>query len=80
MKLFNKSEPILESFFFDDLTCGMCYRLDLDLNLLPVRRSGSKSFIGAAYRTVPAYFHHCIFIRRTSVLHIVFVFGLRPLG
>ena len=40
MNLFNKSEPIPEFFFFDDLTCGMSYKLDLDL----------KSFTGTAFR------------------------------
>ena len=36
MKLFNKSELHLDIclLFFGDLTCGMCYRLDLGLKSL----------------------------------------------
>ena len=52
-----KVSPFL-NFFFVDLTCGMCYRLDLDL----------KSFTGTAYRTVPAYFHHWVLLCVRSIL------------
>ena len=43
INLFNKSKPTFEFFdyfFFGDLTCGMCYRLDLHF----------KSFTGTALR------------------------------